>query len=127
MATAATYQITMSARTVVASGASRSTSGWRANVAGARTGSASELLVIGVSRTQARAHPLRDLEEFGRLPDFQRAVAGKIAIDDIDDAAGARRHHHDLGREEHRFRDRVGDEQHGLLGRIPELQEVLGG
>src|SRR4051812_12587042 len=112
IASAATYQITMSARIVVASGAWRSTRGWRARGAVARSGSASELLVIGMSRTQAGTDALGNPEKFRRLADLQRAVARKIAIDDIDDAAGPRRHHHDPARQEHRFRDRMGDEQH---------------
>ena len=37
------------------------------------------LLVIGMAGTQAGAHPLRDLEEFRRLADLERAVARKIA------------------------------------------------
>ena len=44
------------------------------------------------------------------------AVARQVAFDDVVDAARARRHHHDLGREEHRLGDRVGDEDHGLVG-----------
>ena len=32
---------------------------------------------------------------------------------------GPRRHHHDAGREEHRLGDRVGDEEHRLVGRAP--------
>src|SRR4051812_6782047 len=113
IASAATYQITTSAKIVAASGAWRSIRGWRARDAVARSGSASELLVIGMSCAQPGTDALGDSEKLRRLADLQRPVARKIAVDDIDDAAGTRRHHHDPARKEHRFRDRMGDEQHG--------------
>src|SRR5258705_13960629 len=46
------------------------------------------LLVIGMPRAQAYAHPSRDFEEFGRLADLKRAITRQVAGDDIDDAAG---------------------------------------
>src|SRR5882757_10574487 len=42
------------------------------------------------------------------------ARALQIDIDDLLDAAGRTRHHHDLVRQEHRLIDRMGDEQHCL-------------
>ena len=65
------------------------------------------------------------VEELGRLADVERAVARKVAVDDVLDAAGPRRHHHDARREEHRLGDRVGDEHHRLAGQIPQPQQLL--
>src|ERR1700741_4976331 len=111
MATAAKYQIAISARTTVMSGAFRATSGWLQKGAERRRGRASALLVIGVPRPQPGANPLRYLEEFRRFPDLDRPVGREVAVDDVDDAARAWRHHHDLAGEEYGLGDRVGDEQ----------------
>src|SRR3546814_11105850 len=40
-------------------------------------------------------------------------------------AAGARRHDDDLRRQEDRLRNRVGDEDDGLAGALPEAQKLL--
>src|SRR5207248_2054936 len=59
------------------------------------------------------------------LPDVEGAIGRQVAIDDLDDAAGPRAHHHDLARQEHRLGDRVGDEDHGLAGLFPQPQQLL--
>src|SRR5579872_3519581 len=123
--TAATYQTAISTRTIVTTGAKRSTSGCCRKRPLRSAGKASVLLVIGMPCPKADPNPLRNLQEFRRLTNFQRAVARKIAVDDIDDAAGSRRHHHDLGGQEHRLGNRVGHEQDGLSGLVPQLQQLL--
>src|SRR4051812_46709669 len=123
--TAATYQIATSANTTVATGAMRTSSGWPRKARRRGAGRAIALFVIGMPRAQAGANAMCDLEEFRRLADLQGTLARKIAVDDIDDAAGPRRHHHDPGRQEHRLGNRVGDEQHGLGGLVPQLQQLL--
>src|SRR6201987_846926 len=78
-----------------------------------------------MSCAQTSAYTLGEFQESRRLPDLQRAIGWEIAIDDVDDAARPRRHHDDPAREEHRFGNRMGDEQDGLSHRPPELQELL--
>src|ERR1700716_4238083 len=116
ISTAAMYQIAISAKTMVTIGAQRSTSGCCRSICDLDTGRASALLIIRVPRPQPNAHALRDLQKFRRLADLQGAVARKVAVDDIDDPARPRRHHHDPAPQKHRFGNRMGNEQDGLGG-----------
>ena len=50
---------------------------------------------------------------------------GKIVLDHVDDAPRPRRHDDDPGRQEHRFRDRVGDEHHRLARSGPRFEKLL--
>ena len=74
---------------------------------------------------QAVTHPVRDLQELRRLADLEGSVARKAAVDHVIDAPGARRHHHHTGREEDGLGDRMGDEDDGLAGLVPEPQQLL--
>src|SRR5271155_1240181 len=123
ISTAATYQIAISATTITTTGADRTTAGCQLICAGLAVAKA--LLVIGMTRTQPGAHPLRDLDEFRRLAKLQCAVARKIAGDDIDDPPRARRHHDDLGRQEYRFGNRMGHEHDRFLGLVPQPEQLL--
>ena len=49
----------------------------------------------------------------------------QVDIDDLLDAAGRARHHHDLVRQEHRLVDRMGDEQHRLAVAFPDVEQVV--
>ena len=49
----------------------------------------------------------------------------QVDIDDLPDAAGRARHHHDLVGEEHRLLDRMGDEQHRLAVALPDVEQVV--
>src|SRR6185437_4765086 len=80
---------------------------------------------VAVSRAQAEPDAMRDLGETRILADLEIAVARQIALDDVDDAAGPRRHHHDAARQEHRLGNRVRDEDHRLAGALPQLEELL--
>ena len=89
-ATAATYQIAISARTTTpAARSARPADGARA-MGAARSGSASAL---SRHRSARRASPSRTrwaiFEELRRLADVERAVAREVAVDDVDDAARA--------------------------------------
>ncbi len=61
--------------------------------------------------------------ELGRV-DASRAVRGRgrSIVDDLDDAARPRRHHDHAVGEEHRFRDAVRDEQHGLAAARAQMR-----
>src|SRR3546814_5583233 len=63
---------------------------------------------------------------FRRLADVEPAVARQVAVDHVDDATRPRAHDDDLGRQEHRFGDRVGDEQQGLAGAPPPVEQRSG-
>ena len=66
---------------------------------------------------EERADLVRDRAEARRRDDFERARTRNIDVDDLQDPARARRHHHNAVGEEHRFGDRVGDQQDGLAAR----------
>src|SRR5260370_15287200 len=99
--TAATYQIERSAATTAITGTRsaiarrRHRDRSRGHDFDAALSAPRALLVIGMSRAQAHAHPPGDVQEFGRFANFKRAITRQVAGDDIDDAAGAWRHHHD--------------------------------
>src|ERR1700733_8797861 len=80
---------------------------------------------IGMPLAQATAHAMRNLDEFGRLADLEGALAREVAVYDVVDAPGTRRHDDDLGGQEHRLGDRVRDEHHRLARLVPELQQLL--
>src|SRR6185295_14410231 len=90
---------------------------------GARSAGAS--MVMRLAGAQRDADPVGDGEELRRLADIEGAVGRQVAIDDLDDAAGPRAHHHDLARQEHGLGDRVGDEDHCLAGLLPQPQQLL--
>src|SRR5580698_11359648 len=129
ISTAATYQIAINASTITTTGAKRTTVGCQRISAGRAAENVplvtEALLVIGMTRAQARAHALRDLEEFRRLANFQRTVAREIATDNVDDPSRPRRHDDDLGRQEHRLGDGVGDEHDRFAGLIPQSKQLL--
>src|SRR5437016_1923124 len=110
--TAAKYQITINAATMTTTGPALPARKRRQGETARRRESVS--LVIGMPGAQTGANPMGDLDEFRRIANLQRAVFREIAGDHVDDAAGTRRHDHDLGRQKHRLGDRVGDEHHGL-------------
>src|SRR5580692_6624295 len=74
---------------------------------------------------QAGADALRDFQKLWRFSDFERAVARKIAVDDVDDPARPRRHDYNLAGEKYRFRNRMGDEDNRLLGLVPKPQKLF--
>lgn len=43
---------------------------------------------IAVPRSQSFAHAMRDLQEFGCVPDIKRAITRERALDDIGDPSG---------------------------------------
>ena len=53
------------------------------------------------------------------------ARIGLVHLQLADHPTGPRRHHHDAVRQEHRFKHRMGDEDHGAAGLGPELQQVV--
>src|SRR6202034_637818 len=83
------------------------------------------LLVIGMAGAQAGADALRDFQKLWRFSDFERAVARKIAVDDVDDPARPRRHDYNLAGEKYRFRNRMGDEDNRLPGLVPKPQKLF--
>src|SRR3984957_492250 len=113
MRIAAMYQTTIRTSKMISTGARSAIQRGHRNRCGASACEASlvagVLLVIGMPRAQSRAHALGDLQKRRRLADFEGAVAREIAGDDVDDAAGPRRHHHDPGRQEYRLGDRGGE------------------
>src|SRR5688572_30722360 len=82
-------------------------------------------ILIAVPRPQPLPDAMRDLQEFRRLPNVERALLRKRRDDDVGHAAGPRRHHHDLGREIDRLGDGVRDEADRLTRALPELEELL--
>ena len=76
-------------------------------------------IIVRMPRTKPLAHAVGDLQEFRRLADVEGAVRAEVAIDHVDDPAGAGGHDHDLRRQEHRLGNRVGDEDHRLLSSWP--------
>src|SRR5687767_9655639 len=91
--TAARYQIRMMASTRVRIGKE-----FPAKALDKRGGRASiKSNVIGVTRAQTVADTMGDTQEFLGVTKIERAVRRKVAIDDVDDAAGPRRHHNDAG------------------------------
>ena len=61
--------------------------------------------------------------ELGRQP-VEAARARQVDVDDLDDAARARPHHHDAVGQQHRFRNAVRDVQRRLAPFHPELLDV---
>ena len=62
--------------------------------------------------SRTRAATLKKLSAFANV---ERAVLRQRAVDDVDDAARARAHHHDLGAQIHSLGDGVGDETDRLF------------
>src|ERR1700680_1706414 len=88
------YHSTRSASSTLATGSARSRKAARALC-----------IVIAVPGLEAGAHAMGDGRELGGFPDVERALCRQVAVDDVDDAAGARAHHHDARRQEHRLGD----------------------
>src|SRR5262249_27843545 len=61
--------------------------------------------------------------ELRRLLDGQASRTGKRDAHVRDDGARPARHHQNSIREEHRFSDRVGHEEHGLLIALPDVEQ----
>src|SRR5262245_20680961 len=77
---------------------------------------------IAVPGAQRGAHALRDLGERHRLAHVEAAARRQTAVDHLDDAPGPWAHHDDAVGQEHRLRNRVGDEDHRLAGALPQPQ-----
>ena len=79
-------------------------------------------IVIGMARPQPLAHPMRNGKEFGRVANIKRTLLGQRAVDHVSDPSWTRAHDNDLGRQIHRFRDRVRHESDSLFRPRPQLQ-----
>src|SRR6185369_1147925 len=113
--TASAYQTTMSAATMVSTGMTRP----RGETSAPKPpGIATS--VIRMAGLQAFAHAMRQSHGGGGFPRLEIAIGRQRAVDHFDDAPRARAHHHDAGREQHRFVDRMGHEDHGLAGLAPD-------
>src|SRR5207237_1243082 len=121
---AARYQTTRMTATTVRTG-STWPSASRRSTRGVGASMVMRLAVMRLAEAQRDADPVGNGEEFRRLAAIEGAIGRPVAIDDLDDAAGPRAHHHDLARQEHRLGDRVGDEDHGLAGLLPQPQQLL--
>src|SRR3546814_3057315 len=115
--TAPRYQRTSSARQTTAGGPAWPAKARESAPRAATRGGNSASVVIAVSGAQALAHAVGDLREAAALAQVEGAVGRELAVDDVDDAAGARRHDDDLRRQE----DRLGrSEEH-----TSELQSLM--
>src|SRR3990167_1741474 len=82
-------------------------------------------VVVAMPTGQALAHLVRQRHELGRVAQTQVAMIGQRGSDDLQDAPGARAHHHDAGAEVHRLGDRVGDEHHRAPLALPQLLQLV--
>ena len=61
----------------------------------------------------------------GVLDDAAVALARPAGLDDVDEAAGPRRHHADAVGEHRGLVERMGDQEHGRAGRAPQAQQLV--
>src|SRR5215218_3241086 len=120
--TAAAYQITRMAAMIMSTGPvlprHRRAKGWRACPAIAASD------VIGMPRPQSLPHTMRDRQKLRGFASIERAAARQITVNHVNDAPRTRRHDNDAGGKKHGFGDGVGDEDHRLLGLVPELEKL---
>src|ERR1700730_13793749 len=79
---------------------------------------------IAMAHFEALANPGGDLEKLRRFADAEIALARQRIVDHFDHTAWAWAHHDDLGRQEHRLRYRVRDENAGLARPPPEGRQM---
>ncbi len=65
------------------------------------------------------------LHKSRRIPQAQVALIGQGGVNHLDDAPGARRHHHNFGGQIDRFRNAVGHKHHGAPLALPELLQLF--
>src|SRR3546814_20214018 len=111
--TAPRYQRTSSARQTTAGGPAWPAKARESAPRAATRGGDSASVVIAVSGAQALPHAVGDLREAAALAQVEGAVGRELAVDDVDDAAGARRHDDDLPRQEDRLGARAEERRVG--------------
>src|SRR5262249_54208611 len=122
--TASPYQSTINPTTTVATGnAARMTLPNAPRRTGAGTTAAS--VVIAVPRVQRLTYVMGDFEEARALANVEPSIGWQIALDDLEDAARARAHHNDAIGQEHGFRYRVRNKNHGLSSARPQTQQLV--